>query len=79
MKCIVNGKIILKDGLLEGKAVLFDRKIRGFADVPARREDSPSGRREASPLGRGDASPLGRCEAGPLGAAISNSSFLIPH
>ena len=34
MKCIINGKIILKDGLLEGKAILFDEIIRGFADVP---------------------------------------------
>lgn len=24
MKCIVNGKIVLRDGLLEGKALLFD-------------------------------------------------------
>ena len=34
MKCIINGKIILRDGLLEGKAVLFDEKIRGFCDAP---------------------------------------------
>ena len=34
MKCIINGKIILRDGLLEGKAMLFDEIIRGFADVP---------------------------------------------
>ena len=34
MKCIVNGKILLKDGLLEGKAILFDEIIRGFSDAP---------------------------------------------
>ena len=34
MKCIINGKIIMKDGLLEGKAIVFDDAIRGFADVP---------------------------------------------
>jgi N-acetylglucosamine-6-phosphate deacetylase len=34
VKCIINGKIIMKDGLLEGKAIVFDDAIRGFADVP---------------------------------------------
>lgn len=34
MKCIINGKIIMRDGLLEGKAILFDEVVRGFADVP---------------------------------------------
>ena len=34
MKCIANGKIILRDGLLEGRAILFDEVIRGFGDVP---------------------------------------------
>ena len=34
MKCIINGKIILKDGLLEGRAIVFDDAIRGFADLP---------------------------------------------
>jgi len=34
MKCIINGKIIMKDGLLEGKALLFDEIIRGFVDAP---------------------------------------------
>lgn len=34
MKCITNGKIILRDGLLEGRAILFDEVIRGFGDVP---------------------------------------------
>ena len=34
MKCIINGKIIMKDGLLEGKTVLFDGKILGFCDAP---------------------------------------------
>ena len=53
MKCIVNGKIILRDGLLEGKALLFDNIIRGFADVPTRSEASPLGRREACPLAEG--------------------------
>ena len=33
MKCIINGKIIMKDGLLEGKALLFDEIIHGFVDV----------------------------------------------
>lgn len=53
MKCIVNGKIVLRDGLLEGKALLFDNIIRGFADVPERREASPLGRSKASPLAEG--------------------------
>ena len=36
MRCIVNGRIIQKDGLTEGKVLLFDDKIRGIADsVPA--------------------------------------------
>jgi len=34
MKCIINGKIILRDGLLEGKTILFDEVIRGFGDLP---------------------------------------------
>ena len=32
MKCITNGKILLKDGILEGKSLLFEDKIVGFAD-----------------------------------------------
>lgn len=34
MKCIINGKIIMKDGLLEGRALLFDEIVRGFGDAP---------------------------------------------
>jgi len=34
MKCIANGKILLKDGVLEGKAIVFDDMIRGFPDTP---------------------------------------------
>ena len=34
MKCIINGKIIRKDGFLEGKAIFFDELIRGFGDAP---------------------------------------------
>lgn len=34
MKCIINGKIIMRDGLLEGKVLLFDEVVRGFADAP---------------------------------------------
>ena len=33
MKAIVNGKIILKDGIVENKALLFDEKIIGIVDV----------------------------------------------
>lgn len=32
MKAIINGKIILKDGIAENKALLFDEKIIGLAD-----------------------------------------------
>ena len=36
MKAIVNGRILLRDGVLEGKALLFDRAIAGFsASAPA--------------------------------------------
>lgn len=31
MKCITNGKILLKDGILEGTSLLFEDKIVGFA------------------------------------------------
>ena len=34
MKCIINGTILLKDGELTGKALVFDDKIRTIADVP---------------------------------------------
>ena len=34
MKCIINGTILLKDGELTGKALVFDDKIRAIADVP---------------------------------------------
>ena len=33
MKCIVNGRILLKDGIMTGKIMLFDGKIRGFSDA----------------------------------------------
>ena len=33
MKCITNGTLIMKDGLLKGKAVIFDEKIRAIADA----------------------------------------------
>lgn len=32
MNCIINGKILLKDGEITGKALLFDDKIIGFSD-----------------------------------------------
>ena len=32
MKAIINGKIILKDGIVENKALLFDEKIVGIAE-----------------------------------------------
>ena len=32
MKAIINGKIVLKDGVVENKALLFDEKIIGLAD-----------------------------------------------
>ena len=36
MKCIINGTLLLKDGPLTGKALLFDDKIRALTDdVPA--------------------------------------------
>ncbi len=35
MKAIINGKIILKDGIVENKALLFDDKIIGLADDAA--------------------------------------------
>ena len=37
MKCIINGRIILPDGIRDGKALLFDERIVGLAD------DAPSG------------------------------------
>ncbi len=33
MKAVINGKIIMKDGVVEGKALLFDDKIKGVADA----------------------------------------------
>ncbi len=39
MKYIVNGKIILPDGILEGMALAFDKKICGFTD----KADIPNG------------------------------------
>ena len=41
MKAIKNGKLILEDGILSGKAVLFTDKIEGIvdeADIPASAE-----------------------------------------
>ena len=32
MKCIINGKLILPDRVLEGKAIVFDRKIEAIVD-----------------------------------------------
>ncbi len=34
MKCIVNGKLILKDGILEDRAIVFGDRIQGFSHVP---------------------------------------------
>ena len=34
MKCIVNGRILLKDGILDGKALAFERSIGAIADRP---------------------------------------------
>ena len=33
MKCIVNGKIIMPDDVIDDRALLFDKIIRGFTDV----------------------------------------------
>ena len=33
MKAIINGRIILKDRLLDGRALVFDEKIKGFFDA----------------------------------------------
>lgn len=33
MKCIINGKVILKDAVLENAAVIFDEKIEKIADI----------------------------------------------
>ena len=36
MKAIINGKILLPDGVVSGKALLFDRAVTGLSDtVPA--------------------------------------------
>ena len=36
MKCIINGRVLLPDGMAEGKGLLFDEKIVGLCDgVPA--------------------------------------------
>ncbi|MDO4739695.1 MAG: N-acetylglucosamine-6-phosphate deacetylase [Eubacteriales bacterium] len=35
MKAIINGKIVMPDCLIEGKALLFDKKIAGVCDVEA--------------------------------------------
>ena len=43
MKAIKNGKLVLEDGILSGKAVLFTDKIEGIvdeADIPAGAEIS---------------------------------------
>lgn len=39
MKAIINGKIILQDGIVENKAVLFDEKIIGIVDLSAVQAD----------------------------------------
>lgn len=39
MKTIINGKVILKDGIVENKAVLFDEKIIGIVDLSAVQAD----------------------------------------
>ena len=33
MKCIINGKIVLKDKVCDNLAVIFDEKIQKIADV----------------------------------------------
>ena len=33
MKAIVNGKIILPDSIVEGRALLFDEKIIGLSET----------------------------------------------
>ena len=33
MKCIVNGRILMPDGLLDGRALVFDRRILAIADA----------------------------------------------
>ena len=33
MKCIVNGRILMPDGLLDGRALVFDRRIMAIADA----------------------------------------------
>ena len=32
MRAIINGKIVLKDGIVEGKTLIYDEKIIGIAD-----------------------------------------------
>lgn len=40
MKAIINGKIVMPDCLIEGKALLFDKKIAGICDVEAVMNDT---------------------------------------
>ena len=40
MKAIINGKIVMPDCLIEGKALLFDKKIAGVCDVEAVMNDA---------------------------------------
>ena len=40
MKAIINGKIVMPDCLIEGKALLFDKKIAGICDVEAVMNDA---------------------------------------
>ena len=32
MKCIINGKLILPDQIVEGKTIVFDKKIEAIVD-----------------------------------------------
>lgn len=40
MQAIINGKVILQDGIVEGKAVLFDKKIIGIVDADTVQADA---------------------------------------
>lgn len=50
MRCIINGTLIMKDGLLAGKALVFDERIRAIADaIPAGAEVIDAGGGYVSP------------------------------
>ena len=34
MKCIVNGRIVQPNGVIDGRALVFDSRVVGVADAP---------------------------------------------